>query len=566
MEISVVILNKDKPELIGNCLTSLFEKTQNLNFEVLVGDTGSAPSLFTSVYQKFQSQYPQNFKYIEAGEYNFSRNNNVVAKHATGKLILFLNNDTQLLHNSLPAMVDLMESDTSIGCLGPKLVFGFNRKIQHAGIEFFKHPIFGVLGYHPYSGKHETLRDVNFRKMVPAVTGACLLVRKTDFDCVGGFDEGYLSEAQDVDLCFKISQLGKKVVYDGQTTIVHLENGSRPLGEENRSDRKLLIKKWGRKIKSEFLNSRFQFQYYSQDENIAFQQSKKILFERIKARGDVLASLRLCKLIKASEPRTHISFTTEFPDLVDSSPYVDRVLALGEVDTWTYDRVLKPTYEDGKWKESSLKWIEQMAKSIGLSGHIPDEPMSLNFSSYDNVVVDANMLGIPDKYVVIGTGAGWTEREWTPAEWDKLCHQIRLIGCAVVQIGGETDYQVPGAIIRLNRTLQTNYQILKKSRGAILLDSFPLHVAMMTDCPVIILTCKTCHATVWYRSSVKEIRNFWAVKTPKPQCREEGCRLRYGNGLDNPCSTPILKDLDYKPVFDMVLGHFGLSGEHHATK
>lgn len=565
MELSVVILNKDKPELIDNCLKSLFEKTRDITFEVLVGDTGSSPKIFTDIYQKYTSLFPDRFKAIDAGKYNFSRCNNFVAKWARGEFLLFLNNDTLILDNGLHALVTFIKANESVGCVGPKLVFGYNHKIQHAGIEFFKHPIFGVLGYHPYAGKHASLPDVNVKKIVPSVTGACLLARRDVFSQVGGFDEAYISEAQDVDLCLKISNTGKKIVYDGTTTIIHLENGSRPLGDESRADRKLLIKKWGKQIKSEFINSRFQFQHFDAAQKEKFAKSKKILFERIKARGDVLASLRLCKMLKAQDSNLHITFKTEFPDLVDSSPYVDRVLGLGEIDTWTYDKHYKPTYEDGTWKDSDLKWIEQMAKSIGLSTQIPDEAMSLNVSSYDKLMIQTNMLGLPENYITVGTGAGWMEREWAPKEWDSLTKELIKLGFGVVQIGGETDYQIPGALLRLNKNLQTNYHIVNQSKGAILLDSFPLHVAMMTEKPVVVLACKTCKSTVWYRRQVKEIRNVWATKTPLANCREVGCRLRYGNGLDNPCATPILKDLDYKHVLELVRNQFGLKGEHLVT-
>lgn len=565
MELSVIILNKDKPELIDNCLRSIFAHTRDVGFEVVVGDTGSSSELVANVYNKYSSQYPNQFRFIDAGKYNFSRNNNTVAAVARGEIFLFLNNDTLILDNSLRALVSFIKQDQSIGCLGPKLVFGYNRKVQHAGIEFFKHPVFGILGYHPHAGKHASLSDVNSKKIVPAVTGACLLVRADDFKKVNGFNEAYIAEAQDVDLCLKVSALGKKSVYNGTQTIIHLENGSRPSGEENRADRRRLLSAWGSRIKSEFLNSRFQFQHYDSIARQQFDNSKKVLFERIKARGDVLASLRLCKMLKARDKNIHITFKTEFFDLVDSSPYVDRVLAMGEVDTWTYDHHYLPTYEDGTWKGTDLKWIEQMAKSIGLPTNISDEPMTLNISEYDKMTVEANLLGLPEKYVVVSTGAGWTEREWSPEQWDNLAQELFKLGYAIVQIGGETDYQIPDAFLRLNKNLQTNYAIVDGSQGAVMLDSFPLHVAMMTNKPVVILTCKTCHFTVWYRSQVKEIRNRWAAKTPLPNCREEGCRLRYGNGLDNPCTTPILKEMNYKQVLEEIKKHFSIEGEKLVT-
>jgi GT2 family glycosyltransferase/ADP-heptose:LPS heptosyltransferase len=564
MKLSILILNKDKPELIGPCLESIFKHVLFIDFEVLVGDTGSKDPLVIDIYNKFLESFSGKFKAIDIGKYHFSKNNNELAKRARGEQLLFLNNDTLIFSDAVQNMVRFLEEETSVGAVGPRLVFGHNHKIQHAGIEFFEHYKFGVLGYHPYAGRHSLMPDVNCpRKIVPAVTGACILMRASDFRSVQGFNEGYESEAQDVDLCLKISALGKKVVLDSKSTLVHLENGSRVVGEENSHDRKKLRNQWLGVIKCDYLNQQFQFRYFEDMEHEQFKKRKKILFVRARARGDVLASLRLCRSLKEKDPTCHLTFKTDFPDLVDASPYVDRVLDTGDFDNWQYDQTLSAVYEDGAWKNTNYKWIEQMAVSIGLPPQIEDLPMSILNSAYDTYTMKANVNELPVNYIVISTGAGWVEREWTPAHWENLCTKLAQIGIGVVQIGGETDYQVSSAILRLNKNIQTNYEIICRSQGAILLDSFSLHVAMLTTVPIVLLTCKTGGDTVWLTSNVREVRNVWATNTPRENCKTAGCRLRYGDGLDNPCSKAILWALDAGYVFKVVEEHILLRMDSH---
>lgn len=564
MKLSILILNKDKPELIGPCLESIFKHVVGIDFEVIVGDTGSKDPLVSDVYQRFLISFSDKFKFIDIGKYQFSKNNNDLVKYARGEQVLFLNNDTIIFSDAVQNMVRFLDEEIFVGVVGPRLIYGHNHKIQHAGVEFFEHYQFGILGFHPFAGRHQLMLDVNGpRKVVPAVTGACLLMRTSDFKLVQGFDEGYEIEAQDVDLCLKVSSLGKKIVLDTKSTLVHLENGSRVLGEENFHDRKRLQKKWRDLIKSAYLRKPFQFRYLESDEQERFNKRKKILFVRAGARGDVLASLRLCRILKEKDPVCHLTFKTDFPELIDASPYVDRALHTVDVDNWKYDQVLTATYEDGAWENTNHKWIEQMAVSIGLPSQILDEPMFVLSSSYDVHTIRANMNGLPERYIVISTGAGWVEREWTPVHWENICSKLKQVGIGVVQIGGESDYQVSSAVLRLNKNIQTNYEIIHRSQGAILLDSFSLHVAMMTTIPIVLLTCKTGGDTVWLTSKVREVRNIWEERPPHDHCKKIGCRLRYGNGLDNPCSRAILWTLDAEHVFKVVEEHIPLRVGNH---
>lgn len=551
--VSIIILNKNKPELIEPCLKSILNNVNLDKVEILIGDTGSHDVFHEKIYLKYEKESNNRVKVIKLGYYNFSKNNNTLVKHSNGDFLFFLNNDTYLFSDVVTELSNFINENPEVGIVGPKLQFGHNYKIQQAGIEFYQHPIYGIVGYHPNANRHESLPDVNQILTVPAVTGAALFLRKKDFDDVGGFDEKYQSEAQDVDLCFKVASRGRKIVYNGFTRLLHLENGTRAFGEENIHDRKYLVKKWKGHL-DKILSSRIQSKGFAKDRSF----KKYILIERLQARGDVLAAIRLCKKIKENEPESHITFKTVFTDLVDSNSFVDRVIHISEIDNWVYDEQIKPNYENSGWDSSNLKWLEQMSVSINRGSTIKDEKIEIHFSEYDRIIAQTTFNKIPAKYIVVSTGAGWPEREWNNLEWSMLVRAFNEKGIAVVQIGGLGDFEIPGAIVKLNRNLQINYEIIRRAIGAVLLDSFPLHIAMMTDTPVLLLTCKTCSDTIWLRKSVKEIRNIWIDKTPKPECKTRGCRLRYGNGLENKCSYTILNELRFEKVFSAAKKHFSI--------
>lgn len=143
------------------------------------------------------------------------------ARAATRELVVFLNNDTIPRPGWLEALVGCLDRDPAVGAVGARLLYPDGR-IQHAGIGFEPRGI----PFHP--GRLAAGEDpaLGVDRDHPAVTGACLLMPRELFFSVGGFDEDYVMYVEDVDLCLRVWQAGRRVRYCAASVVEHLESAS----------------------------------------------------------------------------------------------------------------------------------------------------------------------------------------------------------------------------------------------------------------------------------------------------------------------------------------------------
>jgi len=164
----------------------------------------------------------------------FSGACNCGASAAKAPRILFLNQDVLLqTSGSLARMVETLDSDQNIGCVGARLLYP-DGSIQHMGMTWKRNPTLGGLrlNHHIYKGIDPSCVDISDAVDVPAVTGACLLCRKDDFEKVGRFDSTFiLGDFEDSDLCLRVRQLGMRVVCDNKAVFIHAEGASYPSEE-----------------------------------------------------------------------------------------------------------------------------------------------------------------------------------------------------------------------------------------------------------------------------------------------------------------------------------------------
>jgi GT2 family glycosyltransferase len=158
--------------------------------------------------------------------HGFARACNQGAKIARGGLLLFLNNDTVPLPGWLEPLVALFGREPKAGCAGSRLLYPDGR-VQHAGVVIKEIP--GSAGIHPEHIFRLNRADspwVNIEQELQCVTGACLATRRELFQSSGGFDESYVNGCEDIDFCFRIRELGFKVFYCPQSTLIHHESSS----------------------------------------------------------------------------------------------------------------------------------------------------------------------------------------------------------------------------------------------------------------------------------------------------------------------------------------------------
>lgn len=246
---SIIIPVKDKAEVTERCLNSIYEKTDINKFEIIIADNGSVERETAELFEKYR-KYP-NFHVLRLDmPFNFSRINNIAARSAKGDILVFLNNDTEVIWED---WLDRMAGEAlrpETGCVGAKLLYP-NEKVQHCGI------ILGALGLAGHIGIGADRNDKGYfgRYVLPyncsAVTAACLAVRKSLFLQAGGFDEGLAVAFNDVDFCLKVMDLGVNNIVLPSVELFHHESLSRGSDEAPEkkerfhSEIRYLKEKWG---------------------------------------------------------------------------------------------------------------------------------------------------------------------------------------------------------------------------------------------------------------------------------------------------------------------------------
>ena len=233
---SIVIPVFNKADLTKQCLTELARVTEGVSYEVIVVDNDSSDET-----AEFLSSLRGDIQVITNPEnFGFAKACNQGAAAANGKYVVFLNNDTIPKPGWLKSLVSEVDSHEDVAVVGSKLLYP-NNTIQHAGVAFSR---YSQLPYHIFNGVPENWPEVNIRKEFQTVTAACMLVRKEVLEKVGAFDEGFVNGFEDVDLCLKIRQTGKKIVYQPESCLYHLESQSPGRKKHDDSNAIRLVTRW----------------------------------------------------------------------------------------------------------------------------------------------------------------------------------------------------------------------------------------------------------------------------------------------------------------------------------
>ena len=236
--VSIVIPTRDAPAVLGRCLKSIFEKTSHPNFEVVLIDNDTtdpeALALMTR-YPVRRIPFPNPF--------NFSRANNQGAAAADGELLVFLNNDTEVVTADWLQHLAYYAEQPEVGAAGALLAYE-DRTVQHAGVALgMRGTADHVMRRFPinvdgYAGNLACAREVS------VATAACLMIRAPLFHEIGGFNAHFFTAYQDVDLCLRLRARGLRIVLTPRALLLHHEFISRPQSYYDIVDRMLLLDQW----------------------------------------------------------------------------------------------------------------------------------------------------------------------------------------------------------------------------------------------------------------------------------------------------------------------------------
>jgi len=269
--ISIIIPVHNQIKFTLNCLRSIFlNVSDKYSYEIVIINDCS-----TDATQELLEKIPNIHIIYNIENLGFLNSCNKASKEARGKYVCFLNNDTLVLKNWLESLVETLIRDETIGCVGSKLIYPYGLLQEAGGVVFDN----GVVINH---GKYQHIWDskFNFSREVDYCSGASIMTLKSDFEKLNFFDTTYVpAYYEDTDFCFSIRYLlGKKVVYQPLSTVVHFEgvsSGKIAIGNNVKSYQEInkltFFKKWAVP-----LSSNHQFQEFTKAAN-KFLPLKKIL-------------------------------------------------------------------------------------------------------------------------------------------------------------------------------------------------------------------------------------------------------------------------------------------------
>lgn len=230
--VSIIIPSKDNPEILNVCFESIKKYTKYTKYEIVVIDNGSNEDN-RNEYKKLIAEFGENASYTyERFDFNFSKMCNIGSKKATGNMLLFLNDDIEIIGQDYEdtdwlSVLAGQAKQESTGAVGAKLLYPDSSYIQHVGVINYESSCFAHLYAKAVDDEnikaHRNYADYDCL----CVTGACFMIEKAKFDKAGGFDEAFEVTHNDVDICLTLYEQGYYNVLRNDVVLFHHESFSR---------------------------------------------------------------------------------------------------------------------------------------------------------------------------------------------------------------------------------------------------------------------------------------------------------------------------------------------------
>ncbi len=225
-KVSIIIPFKDKAELLDMCTKSIFKKTTYRNYELILISNNSVEPETKRLLQRLGSNVKCKIYHWDH-QFNYSKINNFGVSKSTGKYVVLLNNDTEVITPSWLEELVGVASQEGVGAVGPTLLYPKHKDgIQHAGV------VVGMGGMAGHAFRHHQVDDwtdfglPNWPRNYLAVTGACLVVAKNLYTKMGGLDETFTVAGQDVSFGIKLHEAGYRNIYWPFASLYHYESVS----------------------------------------------------------------------------------------------------------------------------------------------------------------------------------------------------------------------------------------------------------------------------------------------------------------------------------------------------
>lgn len=250
--VTIVIPTKNHYLLLKQCITSIFEKSDYKNYEIIIVDN-QTDELESLTYLERLKKISNIQVLTYDKPFNYAAINNYAVGHAKGEFILLLNNDIEVINRSWLGEMLQHAQRKEIGIVGAKLYYE-DRTLQHAGVIL---GIGGVAGHaHKYFSQdaYGYFSRLQIIQNYSAVTGACMMMKKSIYLEVGGLEEELEVAFNDIDLSLKVLEKGYRNLWTPYAQLIHYESKSR--GAEDSPEKKerfdkeiaFMKKKWGKEL------------------------------------------------------------------------------------------------------------------------------------------------------------------------------------------------------------------------------------------------------------------------------------------------------------------------------
>ncbi|MDR0660903.1 MAG: glycosyltransferase family 2 protein [Prevotellaceae bacterium] len=253
IDVSIIIVSYNTCQLTRECIRSVYERTTDISFELIVVDNASADNSAEAIKKEFP-----NVVVIESVEnLGFGKANNIGAEQTTGKYLFLLNSDTILLNNAVKILADFLDDNPTVGICGGNL-FDENKSPAHSYFSYLPSIKWelndltgGLLGKLLYR-KNTQFNHSDRPRKVGYITGADLMIRTSLFKKLNGFDPDFFMYFEETELTYRVKKMGYGVYSVPRAEITHLEGKS-----PSPSERKLKQILYSRKLYYKKTHTRF---------------------------------------------------------------------------------------------------------------------------------------------------------------------------------------------------------------------------------------------------------------------------------------------------------------------